>query len=445
MLDTTYILGRGAVKDTYNLLADGIRKLVRALAATTGDEKLEVWAGERGLHRYFGSSLKGEAGIDWDDAEAREVFLEGVVADADRLLAMAREMTEKLTANNPLRRRVHEAAGLLTRLLMQDIERREDRARLKQGVSPDRVVSVYDPEMRHGRKSASKRFDGHKAQVAVDPESRLIVAADFVAGNAPDREGALELVERSEANADAMVGETMGDCAYGDGNTRQIFAEAERKLVAKVASRRGQAHFPKEEFRLDLKTMSCTCPAGQQTRKVVSISSGKRYGAPGVPLQAFRFDATVCDACPLRSSCTRACFGKGRLVMIHPREALLQEARAFQKSEAFAPYRKLRQVAEHRLVRLMQLGARQARYFGRTKTLFQLPMAATVANLTLVATGTGLIWDRNHIRAYPSHRLFVLTMILGAIRCSFVIRARPGLLARRGFSATLLGKQGSRF
>ena len=31
-LDTTNILGRGAVKDTYNLLADGIVKLLRALA-----------------------------------------------------------------------------------------------------------------------------------------------------------------------------------------------------------------------------------------------------------------------------------------------------------------------------------------------------------------------------------------------------------------------------
>jgi hypothetical protein len=33
VLDTSYILGRGSVKDTYNLLGDGIRKLVRALAA----------------------------------------------------------------------------------------------------------------------------------------------------------------------------------------------------------------------------------------------------------------------------------------------------------------------------------------------------------------------------------------------------------------------------
>jgi hypothetical protein len=83
--------------------------------------------------------------------------------------------------------------------------------------------------------------------------------------------------------------------------------------------------------------------------------------------------------------------------MVHPQEALLQEARAFQQSEAFAPYRKLRQVAEHWLARLMQFGVRQASYFGRAKTLFQLLMAATAANLTLVATRTGLIRDRNHL------------------------------------------------
>ncbi len=33
---------------------------------------------------------------------------------------------------------------------------------------------------------------------------------------------------------------------------------------------------------------------------------------------------------------------------------------------------------------------RQARYFGRSKTLFQLLMAATVANLTLVAAKIGI-------------------------------------------------------
>ncbi len=302
VLDTTYILGRGAVKDTYNLLADGIVLLARELAAgeCSGPER---WAEDHGLGRYFGSSLKGEAGIDWDDPEARQAFLEGMVADADRLLRVAKEAMERFPAGDPKRRRLRDAAILLERVLVQDIERREDGTRLKQGVSPDRVVSVHDPEMRHGRKSEWRCFDGHKAHLAVDPESQLITVADVLAGSAPDHERALELVEQVEANAESVVEEVVGDCAYGDGDPRRTFAEAERKLVAKVATRRGDAQFPKEDFRIDLEVMSCVCPAGQKTQKVVSISSGDRSRAPGTPLRAFRFDAVVCDGCPLRSLC----------------------------------------------------------------------------------------------------------------------------------------------
>src|SRR5262249_45561867 len=143
--------------------------------------------------------------------------------------------------------------------------------------------------------------------------------------------------------------------------------------------RRDQDFFPKDDFRIDLGAMSCTCPAGHTCTTVVSIGSGKRYGAPGQPLRAFRFDAALCDACPLRPAYSPARPARARLVILHPHEALRQQARAFQESLAFAPYRKLRQAAEHRLARLMHLGMRQARYFGRTKTLFQLLLAATVA------------------------------------------------------------------
>ena len=40
----------------------------------------------------------------------------------------------------------------------------------------------------------------------------------------------------------------------------------------------------------------------------------------------------------------------------------------------------------------MQLGVRQARYVGRAKTLFQLLMAASVANLTLVG-----LWSHGNL------------------------------------------------
>ena len=76
-------------------------------------------------------------------------------------------------------------------------------------------------------------------------------------------------------------------------------------------------------------------------------------------------------------------------MLIHPQEALLQQARALQQSPAYDEYRARRVVVEHRLARLVQLGIRQARYFGRVKTKFQLYLAATVANLTLVAGKIG--------------------------------------------------------
>ena len=75
---------------------------------------------------------------------------------------------------------------------------------------------------------------------------------------------------------------------------------------------------------------------------------------------------------------------------LHPQETLLQQAHALQQSETFTGYRRRRVVVEHRLARLVQLGIRQSRYFGRAKTLFQLYLAATVANLTLVAAKAGM-------------------------------------------------------
>ena len=107
-------------------------------------------------------------------------------------------------------------------------------------------------------------------------------------------------------------------------------------------------------------------------------------------MRGFRFDAAVCGACPLRDGCVAGKSGAGRTVQLHPQERLFQRARALQRSPAFDEYRRLRVVVEHRFARLVQLGIRQARYIGRIKTKFQLYLAATVANLTLLAGKQGL-------------------------------------------------------
>ena len=399
-LDTTYILGRGAVKDTYNLLADGIVKLLRVLAAMANIAVGE-WAEGQRYDKYLGSSIKGEATIDWSDRKARRKLLGEIVADADRLLALARQAWVELPEDSAQRQSIVDGAELLGQLLLQDVERKngdgdadadaaDDGVSVRDGVSKDRMPSVHDPELRHGHKSSRRRFNGHKAAIVVDTDSQLITAVDVLPGNAPDNLGALELVERSEASTGSVVEEAMGDAAYGDGGTRQTFAEAGRRLVAKVPGRPDRKHFPKNDFHLDLAAGSCTCPAGQVTGAIVP--AGKRTDGAGrvYRLQAFQFDGAVCGVCPLRPECIAAQGSKGRRVLIHPQEALLQQARALQQSPAYDEYRARRVVVEHRLARLVQLGIRQARYFGRVKTRFQLYLAATVANLTLVAGKIGL-------------------------------------------------------
>ena len=279
-LDTTYILGRGAVKDTYNLLADGIVKLLRVLAAVANIAVGE-WAEAQGYQRYFGSSIKGEATIDWSDRKARRKLLGEIVADADRLLELARQAWVELPEDSAQRQSIVDGAELLGQLLLQDIERKsgdgdgdvdahaddaDDGVSIRDGVSKDRMLSVHDPELRHGHKSSRRRFNGHKAAIVVDTDSQLITAVDVLPGNAPDNLGALELVEQSEASTGSVVDEAMGDAAYGDGGTRQTFADAGRRLVAKVPGRPDRKHFPKNDFHLDLAAGSCTCPAGQVTR-----------------------------------------------------------------------------------------------------------------------------------------------------------------------------------
>jgi len=372
-LDTTHILGRGAVKDTYNLLADGIVQVARVLARQAG-QQLREWAEPAGFGRYVAaSSLKGQAEIDWSNPTARRQFLGQVVADADRALELVRQALEALAQGSPEEQPLREAAGLLSRILLQDIERTATGPHLKRGVAKDRLVSVHDPQMRHGRKSARQRFDGYKAQVVADTDTQLVTAVTVLPGNAPDSAEALVVVEATETATETRVAEVIADAAYGDGATRQACADAGRTLVAKVPAVSNQGLLPKTAFVMDPQTGTCTCPAQQHTRDLRPHAAGG-----GV----FVFAAEVCQACPLRKRCCRG--PGGRTVQLHPQEALLQAARELQRSPACTEYRQRRQVIEHRLARLVQLGIRQARYLGSAKVLFQLCMAAAVANLVLL-------------------------------------------------------------
>src|SRR6059036_3804020 len=370
-LDTTPTLGKGAVKDTYNLLADGIEKLACRLAAVAG-EAISSWADKQELHRYFGSSLKGEVAIDWDDKAQRERLLTQIVQDGQRLLSLA----EQARQEHPEHAEAIQAdAALLERLIRQDVEEKPGGGcEVKEGTEKDRLISVHDPEMRHGRKSASKTFNGHKTAVAVDMESQLICGVEVLAGNAGDQEKALDLVHQAERAMEAQVEETVGDCAYGGGPTRKAFADEQRLLTAKVPTSHNGECFPKSAFAIDLDRMEVRCPAGQTT--TAYESQGSRRGGH------FLFPDVICQACSLRSQCVHG--QRGRSISIQPEERLQQQARAHNQTQAGQQSLRERVVVEHGIARLVRLGIRQSRYFGKTKTRFQVIMAAVVANLSLV-------------------------------------------------------------
>jgi DDE family transposase/transposase-like protein DUF772 len=373
-VDTKPILGRGAVEDTYNLLGTGIQQLIRALAKR---QRLspEAWAEAHALSRYFAPSLKGSADLDWSNAEARDTFLSQIVADARRLLHWAGQALGGAETEG-----VREGAQLLEQLLLQDvietppgIDGSDGKATIRPGTATGRIPSATDPDQRHGRKSERHHFTGYKGAVAVDRPSQIILDANLLDGAAPDTAGLLEQVQRIEERTGQPVAETLGDCAYGSGETRQAFADAGRELLAKVPQEKTNGGlFPKSAFVLDLVNSTVTCPQGHTIGQFTREPDGG---------QLFSFGAR-CGRCPLRQHCTTA--GRGRSVSVHPQEGMLGVARAYQETAAGRAHLRERVVAEHRLARLGQLGMGQARYRGRAKTQCQLLLLATIANLRRV-------------------------------------------------------------
>src|SRR5206468_4777730 len=126
-----------------------------------------------------------------------------IVEDARRLLRLAERAQQEYPEH---REAIQADAALLERLIDQDVDEKPGGGcQVKEGTEKDRLISVHDPEMRHGRKSASKTFNGHKAAVAVDMESQLICGVEVLAGNAGDQENALELVHQAERVMEAQV------------------------------------------------------------------------------------------------------------------------------------------------------------------------------------------------------------------------------------------------
>ena len=406
-IDTTPILGRGAVKDTYNLVSDAIRGLLEEICIVKDWELADV-VEEQGLGRHFASSFKGSVELDWSDAKERRALVGQLVADARVALALASQALRGFAKTAKHTQDLREARALLADLLAQDIEEEPEDGQgpqIRRGTARDRVLSTTDPEMRHGRKSHSKTFDGYKASVVAETTSGVILATDIRAGNVHDSEGAAQLVTKAAECSGQDVDCMLGDTAYGSTETRSEVEALGVKVVAKVPPGTRKGMFGLEDFRIDKKRGVAHCPAGKRSLRRDEI----RGDDPG---WRYIFSRRDCGPCTLRSQCTKG-VKAARVVQITRKTETLQPLRRRQKTKRFRKCYRKRVVVEHRIARLVQLGVRQARYLGSKKVSFQVALTAAVANLGLLL---GL----------PRTLIAILTLFLlvGAFRASLVaIRA----------------------
>jgi hypothetical protein len=308
--------------------------------------------------------------IDWQDPAARKAHLGELVAAGMALLV------EAVGIDDPA---VREPADLLAQVIDQDVEADEGGdPRIRRGVAPDRVISHSDPEMRHGRKSASRRFDGHKMDVVTDEDSELVLGVDVRGANAADGEGAAPLLEAVQGVEGVEVETLLGDMAYSDGDVREAVEEVGAEMVAKVPPTTNGGRFPKTDFDVNTAEGAVTCPAGQTTMKSKKAKDHK--GRRGL---LYVFPSETCAACPLRDQCVGG--AKGRTVFVgrhHDRIAAARSAQAEPETEALL---RKRAKVERKIDHLQDLGMRKARYRGRRKTRLQALLAATVANFKRLA------------------------------------------------------------
>jgi Transposase DDE domain len=261
-------------------------------------------------------------------------------------------------------------------------------------VAPDRVISVVDPQARHGHKSNARGFDGYKGHVAIDPDSEIITAAEVGAANAGDAAMAAPLLADLPAAAEQATPTSVpatadqvtagsdqapmvyGDAAYGTG---AVLAELDHRgitAMTKVAAPTAPAgHFTKGQFRIDLDQHTVTCPARLQ------VPILPRRGGGGLA----RF-GRACAVCPLQASCTSS--RAGRPITIHPHETRLQAARARQRDPAWrADYRAHRPTVERKLAHLLRRrhGGRRARVRGLLRVAQDWRLLAAAVNLGRLA------------------------------------------------------------
>jgi len=362
-IDSRPLEGAGRVEDTFNLLGHAARKVVACVAVLLECSTDRVCR-EAGICLLLESSVKKALDVDWNEAGQRTRALQVLIQQLDSLVQWVRRKLPEQLEEEPLAGHLK----TLEQLRGQDLEPDPDGGgvRIRQAVAQDRRVSVEDGEMRHGRKSQSKRFNGFKQHIAAAVEQDLIVACTVTPANRPEAEAAPALRKDMQRQG-IRIGELYIDRGYMNSPVVESVLQQRGEVLCKPwASQNGEL-LPKSVFKLDMRSRTVTCPGGQ--------SLPFKLGA------VVEFDAKVCGQCPLRAECTTAQPGHGRMVRIAKDEALQQRLHQLVKSPTGRARLRKRVKVEHRLAHLSRRQGRRARYRGVRKNIYDLRRAAVLQNI----------------------------------------------------------------
>jgi hypothetical protein len=366
-VDSMPLEGAGRVEDTINLLAHAGRKVVDCAAGLL-DWSAERVCREAGTPLLSAPSVKAALDKKWGHEDDRHDAATQLV---DELTKLERWLEKHLT-DEVKRPPLKDHLATVHQIVAQDLEPDpggKGGSRVAKGVAPDRRVSVEDKDMRHGRKSKSRRFNGYKRHVARDLDSGLIFACALAAANRPEEDAAAD-IEADLRYLARPVGELYIDRAYINAPFVGHVEQAGGEIICRPWTTRNGALFPKSRFGINIRDRTITCPAGQTERFQFAST--------------VEFDAELCDRCPLRADCTDASPGHGRTVSIANNEALQKRLRKLAATPAGRARLRERVPVEHTLAHAGRRQGRRARYLGVRKNLWDWRRASAITNLETI-------------------------------------------------------------
>jgi len=360
-VDSRPLDGAGRVEDTFNLLGHAARKIVDCAAALLGVPREQICK-RAGIPLLLHPSIKAGLDVNWSVPEEKD----GAIDILQRQVTSLHEWLEKhhLHVEESVRPYVQAVAQVQAQNLEQDAD---GTTRIHCGVAADRRVSIEDPDMRHGRKSKTKRFNGYKQHIGVDIDTGLVAACAVTPANRPEEEATPE-IEADLRRQGREVAELYIDRAYVNSEMAIRLDKAGKEILAKpwrLQNNRGL--FNKGAFDINLRLKVITCPAGQVERF-----------EPG---ETIEFDPEVCGPCKLREHCTMSASGTGRTIQIGEHEGLQKKLRQLQGTPSGRQRLRARVTVEHHLAHLSARQGPRARYRGCRKNLFDLRRAAAIQNL----------------------------------------------------------------